>query len=121
MKETFYEPVFKITLEFHAKISCAEYTAYLKKTIGSEYCGLPFAGLYTEPVEVEGQETIHRICISTFDGSPSDISILCHEVNHFVFHALNFAGIAHNKEADEVYAYYVEYWMKTLLMWLETN
>lgn len=36
-------------------------------------------------------------------------SILAHELMHFCYHVLSTAGIEHNKETDEAYAYYFQY------------
>jgi len=44
-----------------------------------------------------------------------DYAILAHEVSHLVDAILEEAGI----EDDEARAYYIEYWMETILIWAE--
>ena len=43
------------------------------------------------------------------------IAVIAHEIIHVVYHILNFVGIEHSRETDEVYAYTTEYILEQIL------
>ena len=55
------------------------------------------------------------IWIRSFDNNVEDIGLLSHELMHFTFNVLGWAGMRATPESDEAYTYFFQYYQVKLL------
>lgn len=71
-------------------------------------------------VQLRGHQTIIRLRREK-TSIGFDLPVLVHEVEHAVFMILDYTGVKHVDESDEIFSYFQEYVIRTILDVVEPN
>ena len=111
----FKEETFGTYLNLYINCTTEELTRSLQRKIGDKNFKLEDDNMSGRTFVLQKDNNYHRIIwICNFDWSVRSQALLVHELVHFTTQVFEDKGLPISRKEDEVMAYYMEFWVKTI-------